>query len=125
MTSESKHMPYLCWICNDDIQQGFVGINTCAIDMLDALPTGKNTILLTARNSDYDCRFILKSLEKVNTIVKGCRFLQIKATYYNPIERKHMKTTINCNSQLIPMALREFGECFKLDVSTEIAPYNI
>ena len=39
ITSEHKHMPYLCWIYNDDIQQEFIGINTCAVDMLHALPT--------------------------------------------------------------------------------------
>ena len=34
-------MPYLCWIYNDDIQQECIGINTCAVDMLNDLPTGK------------------------------------------------------------------------------------
>ena len=60
ITSEYKHMPYLCWICNDDIQQEFIGINTCAVDMLNALPHDKGDILLIAHNSDYDCRFILE-----------------------------------------------------------------
>ena len=59
ITSEYKHMPYLCWIYNDDIQQEFIGINTCAVDMLNALPTDKGEILLIAHNSDYDCIFIL------------------------------------------------------------------
>ena len=59
ITSEYKHMPYLCWIYNDDIQQELIGINTCAVDMLNALPTDKKEILLIAHNSDYDCRFIL------------------------------------------------------------------
>ena len=52
-------MPYPCWIYNDDIQQEFIGINTCAVDMLNALPTDKGEILLIAHNSDYDCIFIL------------------------------------------------------------------
>ena len=52
-------MPYLCWIYNDDLQQECVGINTCAVDMLNALPTDKHDILLIAHNSDYDCIFIL------------------------------------------------------------------
>ena len=42
ITSEEKHMPYLCWIYNDDVQQECVCINTCAVDMLNALPTGKH-----------------------------------------------------------------------------------
>ena len=41
VTSGAKHQPYLCWIYNDGIQQGFTGINHCAIDVLNDLPTGK------------------------------------------------------------------------------------
>ena len=41
ITSEYKHMPYLCWVYNDDTQQEFTGINQCAIDMLSALPLDK------------------------------------------------------------------------------------
>ena len=52
-------MPYLCWVYNDDVQQEFLGINNCAVDMLNALPHDKGDILLIAHNSDYDCRFIL------------------------------------------------------------------
>ena len=88
ITSEVKHMPYLCWIYNDDIQQEFIGINNCAVDMLNALPTDKDEILLIAHNSDYDCRFLLEYLRNVKPIVKGGRFLQIKATYYNPIKKR-------------------------------------
>ena len=73
-------MPYLCWIYNDDIQQEFIGINTCAVDMLNALPHDKGDILLIAHGSDYDCRFILEYLSNVQPIVKSNRFLQIKST---------------------------------------------
>ena len=76
-------MPYLCWIYNDDIHQGFIGINTCAVDTLNALPTDKKEILLIAHKSDYGCRFIVEYLQNVKPIVKSNRFLQIKATYYN------------------------------------------
>ena len=44
ITSECKHMPYLCWIYNDDIQQEFIGIHTCAVDMLNALPIDRKEI---------------------------------------------------------------------------------
>ena len=81
-------MPYLCWFHNEGIQQEFEGINTCAVDMLNALPTDKTEILLIAHNSDYDCRFILEYLQNILPIVKSGRFLQIKATYYNPIRKK-------------------------------------
>ena len=74
-------MPYICWIYNDDIKQEFIGINTCAVDMLDALPIDKGEILLIAHNSDYGGTFILKYLQNVKPIVKSDRFLQIKATY--------------------------------------------
>ena len=75
ITPESKRMPYLCWLYNDEIQQECVGINTCAIDMLNALPTDSNEILLIVHNSDYDCRFVSEYLENVKPIVKGGRFL--------------------------------------------------
>ena len=52
-------MPYLRWFYNDDIQHEFIGINTCDVDMLNALPTDKKEILLIAHNSYYDCRCIL------------------------------------------------------------------
>ena len=106
-------MPYLCWIYNDDIQQEFIGINNCAIGMLSALPTDKDDILLIAHNSDYDCRFILEYLQNVKPIVKGGRFFQIKATYYNPITNK-VKIVLNYSYKLISMPLREFGKCFEL-----------
>ena len=51
-------MPYLCWLYNDEIHQECIGINTCAIDMLNALPTDKHDILLIAHNSDHDGRSI-------------------------------------------------------------------
>ena len=53
-------MPYLCWIYNDDIQQEFIGINKCVVDMLNASPHGKGDIWLIAHNSDYGCIFIYK-----------------------------------------------------------------
>ena len=44
-----------------------------------------------AHNSDYDFRFVLEYLENAKPIVKGYRFLQIKATYYNPMKRNKYK----------------------------------
>ena len=84
-------MPYLCWVYNSDLQHECVGINTCVVDMLNALPTDKHEVLLVAHNSDYDCRFILQYLGDAKPIVKGGRFLQIKATYPNPVKRKRIK----------------------------------
>ena len=99
-------MPYLCWIYNDDLQQECVGTNTCAVDMLNALPIDKHDIVLIDDDSDYGCIFILECLEHVKPIVKGGRFLQIKATYYNPIKRTNKLTiAIQYNYRFIPMAL--------------------
>ena len=125
ITSEYKHMPYLCWVYNDDIQQEFIGINTCAVDMLNALPHGKGEILLIAHNSDYDCRFILEYLQNVNPIMKSNRFSQIKATYYNPKSKKKITIIVKGYYKLVPMPLRDFGKCFKLDVNKEIMPYGV
>ena len=114
-------MPYLCWFYNDDIQQEFIGINTCAVDMLNALPTDKKEILLIAHNSDYDCRFILEYLQNVKPIVKRDRFLHIKATYYNPKLKKTVNIIVKGSYKLIPMALRDFGKCCKLYVKRSYA----
>ena len=61
---QKKHMPYLCWIYNEDIQKEVIGIISCAIDMSNALPTDKGDHLLIAQTSDYDCRFILQYLKQ-------------------------------------------------------------
>ena len=63
-------MPYLCWIYSDDKQQGFIGINKCAVDMLNASPHGKCDISFIAHHSDYDCIFILEYLQHVQPIEK-------------------------------------------------------
>ena len=86
----------------------------------------KQYILLIAHNSDCDCIFILEYLENAKPIVKGGRFLQIKATCYNPMKRKMgIKIYMTHSYKLIPMALRESGKCFKSDVSKEVMPYNV
>ena len=115
-------MPYLCWIYNGAIQQELIGINTCAVDLLNALPTDKKEILLIAHNSDYDC--ILKYLQTVKPILKSDRLLQIKATCYNPKSKKTINTIVKDSYKLISMALRNVGKCFKFDVSKEAMPYN-
>ena len=43
-------------------------------------------------------------------------------TQWNEI---NIKSKHKCSYILIPMALKEFGECFKLAVSKEVMPYNI
>ena len=83
-------MPYLCWVYNDGIQQEFIGINTCAVGMLNALPNGKKYNLLIAHNSDYGCIFILEYLQNVKPIVGSGRFRHIKATCYNPVRKKRL-----------------------------------
>ena len=40
------------------IQQELIGINTCAQDMLNALPTDKKDTLLIVHSSDYGCKFL-------------------------------------------------------------------
>ena len=118
-------MPHLCWIYNDDIHQECICIHTCAVDMLNALPTDKGETLLVAHNSDYDCRFILECLHNFKHIVKSGRSLQIQATYYNPKAKNSVNTTGKDFYKLIPMPLRDFGKCVELDVDNEVMPYNV
>ena len=103
ITPEYKHMPHLCWIYNDDIQQGFIGINTCAVGVLNALPADKGEISPVAHNSDYDCRFILEYLQNVKPIVESNKFLHIKATYYNPKAKTDINTIVKNSCKLVPM----------------------
>ena len=56
--------------------------------------------------------------------MKSNRFLQIKATYYNPKSKKKTNTIVKDSYKLIPMPLRDFGKCFKLDASKEVMPYS-
>ena len=125
ITSGDKHMPYLCWMYNDDIQQECIGVENCATDRLNALPTGKNEMLSIAHNSDYDSRFSLKYIDNVKPIIRSNRFLQIKATYYNPVQKIKIKLKMKDSYKLISMPLRGFGDCFRLDVSKEVMPYYI
>ena len=55
--------------------------------MLNALPADKIEALLIAHNSNYGVILILECSENAKTIVKSNRFLQIKTTYYNPIQK--------------------------------------
>ena len=105
-------MPYLCWIYNNDTQQKCTGIHTCAVDMLNGLPTDKDELLLIAHNSDYDCRCIFQYLRNPKPIIKGRRFLQTKEAYYNPIVKQEVKSNIKDSYKFIPMALTEFGKSF-------------
>ena len=107
------------------MQQEFVGIKHCVIDVLNALPIDKTEILLIAHNSDYDCRFVLEHLQIAKPIVKGGRCLQIKATYYNPIHKQKTKLVIKDSLKLIPMALAQCGKCFDLDCHKEVMPYGV
>ena len=93
--------------------------------MLNALPTDKGEILLIAHNSNYDCRFILEYLNIVKPIVKSNRFLNIKATYYNPKTKKKMNTIAKYYYMLVPMPLGGFGKCFILNVNKEVMPYGV
>ena len=78
---------------NGETQQECIGINTCAIDMLNNLPTDKHDSLLKTHNANYGCRFILEYLQNVKPIIKSNRCLQIKATYYNPVHKVQNKNS--------------------------------
>ena len=93
--------------------------------MINNLPTNKYEILLIAHNANYDCRLIQQYLQNVRPIVKSNRILMLKGIYHNPTHKTKMKLIIKVSYRLIPMALREFGGCFKLDCHNEVMPYEI
>ena len=80
---------------------------------------------MIAHNSDYDCRFILETLQNERLTVKSNRFLQVKATYYNPKSKKTTKTIVKGSYKLIPMSLRGFGKCVNLDCHKEVMSYGV
>ena len=49
----------------------------------------------------------------------------LKGTYHNPIRKKEIEIVVKDSYRLVPMALREFGGCFKLDCHKEVMPYEI
>ena len=57
--------------------------------------------------------------------MKSGRFLHNKSTYYNPNFKKKVNIIVQGSYKLIPMALRAFGKCFKLDLSKEVMPYSV
>ena len=57
--------------------------------------------------------------------MKSNRFLQIKATYYNPIRKNTIKIIVKGSYMLIPMPLRDFGKCFDLDCHKEVMTYGV
>ena len=57
--------------------------------------------------------------------MKSNRFLQVKATYYNPIAKKKTISIVTGSYKLIPMPLRDFGKCFKLYCHKEVMPYGV
>ena len=120
-----KHEPYLCWIWNDEIDKEFVGIDNCVIDMLTSLPTYKHESIPIAHNVNYDYRFIQQYLQNVRPIVTSNRMLMLNGIYYNPNHKNKIEIVIKDSYRLIPMALREFGGCFKLDCHKEVMPYEI
>ena len=96
--------------------------------MLNVLPTDRREIiLLIAHNSDYGCKFILEYLQNVKPIVKSnpFSFLQIKATYFNPIHKQKIERAVKDSYKVIPLPLRDFGECFNLGCHKEVMPYGV
>ena len=123
----NTHVPYLCrYETEDGVTREFIGIERCALDMLNHLPH-KRHILLIAHNSNYDSRFLMKYIRKMSPpIDKNNKFIYIKGEFYrynNP--RQSINIAVKDSYRLIPMALSEFGECFKLDIKKEIMPYEL
>ena len=59
-------------------------------------------------------------------IDENSKFVQVKREFHrynNP--NQVLQTTIKDSYRLIPMVVSGFGECFKLEVSKEVMPYEI
>ena len=60
-----------------------------------------------------------------NLLLKVIVFLQIKATYVNPIHKNKLEIVAKNNYKLIPLPLRDFGKCFNLGCHKEVMPYGV
>ena len=68
----------------------------------------------------------MEHLQNKKPIVKSNRFLQIKATYYNPTRKTNtINIIVKGSYKLIPMPLRDFGKCFNLGCHKEVMPYGV
>ncbi len=75
----------MCYIDKLDNERIFTGEN-CAKEMLESLSYDKNRykgIMLIAHNANCDCRFLIEHLYAEKALMKGRRFLNIDAVYYN------------------------------------------
>ena len=64
------------------MQREFVGIDNCALDMLNNLPN-KPQIMMIAHNTNYDCRFLLKYLRKLAPpIDETSKFIQVEGEFH-------------------------------------------
>ena len=92
--------------------------------MLNNLPTDKHEMILTAHNANHDCRFIQQCLQNVRPTVKGNRFVMVKASIIIQFIKIKIEMVIKDSYRLVPIALRECGECFKLDCHKENMLYE-
>jgi len=91
----------------------------CATQMLNSLET---STVLYAHNAGYDYRFIidLPDFRCTKIIKKGDGILMCKGRWRNRIT-----IVIKDTLKLIPMPLRKFGKCFKIEQKKELMPYSL
>tara|TARA_Y100000004_G_scaffold168663_1_gene202208 strand:- start:96 stop:3611 length:3516 start_codon:yes stop_codon:yes gene_type:complete len=123
-TEGKKHEPYMvCYKVNKEEIKTKIGYN-CAKHFLQEVIT--DDTLLLAHNLSYDFQFILKHmLSFKKSIERGKQMLQMEGKYYNFLTKKTYNVMLKDTAALIAMKLEKFGECFKLEQSKEIMPYNL
>ena len=109
------HVPYLCCYDLKGNVLTFKG-EDCGLKMLQTLKT--NTMLI-AHNAGYDYKMLLKYLWNIKIISKGNGLITCSAKF------GELSIKIKDTYKLIPMALKEFGQCFTLEQSKEIMPYKL
>lgn len=122
---DNKNYPYIFCILNCDKKSDLKNVKSFknSKKMLDFLYRDnkkKSSILLYAHNAKFDVSFILDSMTHHRTYLeKNNSLISYEGNYFD------LKITVKCTYKIIPMPLRSFGKCFKLDQKKEVMPYKI
>lgn len=120
-TSGIEHIPYLVnFIDENNENHTFFG-EDCGLQMLNYINTiySDKNIMMVAHNLRYDFSFVIKWLKIRNIIKTGSQLKSLSCKY------RSLNLVFKDSYSIIPKPLRDFGDCFKLNVSKEVMPYKL
>lgn len=123
----NTHVQVLCrYETEDDVKRDIMGMQRCALRIMNNLPN-KRDVLFIAHTSNCDARFLMKLNRTMSPpIDNNNNNIYVKGElhrYNNP--RQSTTFAVTHSYMLIPMAISEFGECFKLDIKQGLMIYTL